>query len=132
MNFRIHTFTYSEYLNWTGSGCIFLVYYRQCSPLVNTNHTHYNMFIEIVIQFSSSSSWTASVFLWHAHNVVVVFHYRIRVQKYTRLCPYCYDSILGPFYIFHLTIFSRNPTSLPPYSLQSHLWLFSSPESSLY
>ena len=71
----------------------------------------YNHLFRLVV--SSPSSWMVSVSLWHAHSGVVVFHYPSRGQKYTRLCPYCYGSILGPSYSCHLNIAPRETTTPP-------------------
>ena len=62
----------------------------------------------------SSSFCSASVSLWYAHSGVVVFHYPIRGQKETRLCPYCYGSILGPSYSCHLNLSPCDPMPPPP------------------
>ena len=61
----------------------------------------------------SSFSRTSPLSLCHDHRGEVVFNYRSRIQKNTRLCPYCCGSILGSSYIRHLTISPLDPTPPP-------------------
>ena len=78
----------------------------------------------VFTQFTSGLifySWPASVYLWHTHSGVVVFYYLCIGQKDTRLCPYCYGSILGLSYSCHLTLSPRDPTSPPPPPPSSHI-----------
>ena len=61
-----------------------------------------------------SSSWPAYMSIWHARSGVVMFRYPSRVQKDTRLCPYCCGSVLGPYYSYQLTLSPRDLTPPPP------------------
>ena len=76
----------------------------------------------------SSFSRTSPLSLCHDHRGEVVFNYRSRIQKNTRLCPYCCGSILGPSYSRQ---FPLHPRDTPPFTLHSHIRVFSSPESPL-
>ena len=85
---------------------------------------------DIDLLFSSYSSWPVSVSPCNSHSGVVVFRYPIRGQRYTKLCPYCYSSILGPSKSCRHTLSPRDPTSpSSPAALQSHHRIFYSPES---